>query len=141
MKLNLGCGPYKADGYVNIDKNPQQHPDLECDLRGGIPFANDTIKEVRAWHFLEHFDNDPLLDLIAEAYRVLQPGGLFDIAVPLGVTGCLDHCMIFTDFSFDQLCRDGGSYFNRTFSWKEVSRSIEDLGWAKVLHIILRAEK
>ena len=32
MKLNLGCGQNKFDGFVNVDKAPECDPDRAVDL-------------------------------------------------------------------------------------------------------------
>ena len=102
-KVNIGCGPYKEGGYINIDINPIHNPDIVRDVTRGLPFDSDSVSEIRAYHFLEHLDNHDTIFVIKECYRVLIDGGMLDIVVPLGNSGELDHKMQFTETSFDLL--------------------------------------
>lgn len=142
-KLNLGSGFYPKPGYVNLDVNPRQKPDIFRDVRRGLPFDTNSIKEVSATHLLEHLSPPEVLDLIEEVYRVLIPGGEFHIGVPLGLTGCLDHRSIYEEHSFDQLSTDDAPvYFNRSFRWQLVTKQVLDDNprW-RTLCVELRAVK
>lgn len=83
MKLNLGCGQNKIDGYVNVD---QAHdPDEKVDLEEfPWPWANDSVEEVRAHHILEHLGRTPdgFVGVMKEMYRVCKHGAKVDIVVP-----------------------------------------------------------
>ena len=53
MKLNLGCGDKKIDGYTNVDVCGE--PDVLCDLsQFPWPFESNSVEEVFSSHFLEH---------------------------------------------------------------------------------------
>jgi predicted SAM-dependent methyltransferase len=118
-KVNLGCATYKLQDYINIDINPKVEPDIVRDVRRGLPFDDSSVDEVYTSHFLEHLDPDNFLFLVGEIYRVLIPSGLWTILVPLGVTGDLDHKMIFTRDSFDVLTREEtANYFNIPMRWR-----------------------
>jgi len=83
VKLNLGCGLRKLEGYINIDNRPEVEPDFVCDLSEGFPWDDNSIDEVRAYDFLEHIRaGQPVVDLIEEIYRVLKPGGIFESFTP-----------------------------------------------------------
>lgn len=82
MKINLGCGFRKIEGYTNIDNRPEVNPDMVCDVLNGLPFDDDSIDEVRAFDFLEHIPLGKTIQVIEEIYRVLKPGGIFESLTP-----------------------------------------------------------
>lgn len=85
MKLNLGCGQNKLQGYVNIDKYPTFNPDLVWDLeRTPYPFDTNSVSEIAAYHVLEHIGQttDVFLAIIKEIHRIMAPGGAMEIKVP-----------------------------------------------------------
>jgi len=81
MRLNIGCGPKKKEGYVNIDINPHYEPDKIMDITKKWSFENDSIDEVLLDNVIEHLDVDVLVWL-SEATRVLKPNGLLKIVCP-----------------------------------------------------------
>jgi len=84
MKLNLGCGYNKKDGYVNVDKDEGCSPDLCFDItRADWPVDTSVIEEVLAEHILEHLEGtEPYLTFWKELYRVCQHGAEIRIEVP-----------------------------------------------------------
>ena len=82
MKLNLGCGFRKKAGHVNVDIQARVEPDLICDVAQGLPFADSTIDEVRAFDFLEHIPLGKTMGVIEEIWRVLKPDGLLEHFTP-----------------------------------------------------------
>lgn len=133
--LNLGCGPYKIDGAINLDSNAGWKPDVVRDVARGLPFDDKSVDLVTTSHFLEHLDTTTLMFLIPEIYRVLKTGGDWKIVVPIGNTGDIEHVKLFTEDSFDILCRDEASTHFGPMKWKWVSDRIEK----NALNLILRA--
>jgi len=82
MKLNLGCGVHKLEGYINIDISSKCKPDVVCDINKGLTFKNESIQEIKASHILEHIDD--LIFVMNECWRVLKVGGILNIEVPNG---------------------------------------------------------
>ena len=82
LKLHLGCGSNRKQGWVNIDLfNPSA--DLALDLRERFPFDDGTVSEIYSEHVLGHFDYPiDARHLLAECLRVLEPDGVFNIGVP-----------------------------------------------------------
>jgi len=85
MKLNLGCGFNKRDGYINVDKFDTCRPDLLMDVEV-CPWRFDTnqVDEVLFNHSLEHMghDTDTFLGIMRELYRVCKPRANVQINVP-----------------------------------------------------------
>lgn len=81
LKLNLGCGPNRKSGWVNIDLATTA--DLRLDLRQGIPLPDGSAAIIYSEHFFEHLDYpNEARRFLGEARRVLAPGGRFRVGVP-----------------------------------------------------------
>ena len=79
LKLHLGCGPEKFEGWTNIDFEERYKPDILADARE-LPFEDNVADEIYASHLLEHFDHrEPVLE---EWHRVLKIGGNITLVVP-----------------------------------------------------------
>lgn len=79
-KLNLGCGYDKREGFINTDKFPQTNPDLILDVDCKFPFEDNKFEYVLCSHILEHTKD--LIFTMGEIYRVLEDGGIVEIAIP-----------------------------------------------------------
>lgn len=85
MKLNLGCGHNKLEGFVNCDLRAECAPDRVVDLESlPWPFESDRADEVVLSHVLEHVGQaaNVYLAIIKELYRVCRDGAVVRIAVP-----------------------------------------------------------
>jgi hypothetical protein len=83
LRLNLGCGMNRLDGYVNVDRHGE--PDLRHDLEVvPWPWLDDSVSEVLLKHVLEHLGRDPnrYLEIMKELYRICQDGATIRIVVP-----------------------------------------------------------
>ena len=123
LRLDLGCGYTKAEGFVGLDdessakaQTVDQHnaPDVYIDLaHTRIPFADDSCGEVRTSHFLEHVDDVDLVHLFDEMFRLLRPGGTLLIVVPYGRSSdgmVPGHRLYLTEEFFDR-----NRYFQERF--------------------------
>jgi hypothetical protein len=83
IKLNIGCGKRRIEGFVHVDAYAGENVDLVCDIRSlSKHFAPGSIAEIYASHVLEHFGRNEVLGLMTEWARMLRPGGIMRIAVP-----------------------------------------------------------
>ncbi|WP_431821604.1 class I SAM-dependent methyltransferase [Burkholderia sp. F1] len=85
VKVDLGCGPVKRDGFVGIDRFPMRGVDIVCDLDQGIPLPDDSVDYLVASHSLEHFRDLP--SVIQEIHRICKDRALVTIVVPYAATG------------------------------------------------------
>jgi len=82
LKLHLGCGDNIKKGWVNIDFFYTK-ADLLIDLRKKLPFSTGSCAIIYSHHFLEHLGYpEPANSFLKECYRILKPGGIFDVGVP-----------------------------------------------------------
>jgi Flp pilus assembly protein TadD/predicted SAM-dependent methyltransferase len=80
-KLNLGCGPSRKDGFLNVDLFPGG--DMTLDIRRGLPFDSDCCDLIFSEHCFEHFDYpEAITQLFRECLRVLSRGGALRFSVP-----------------------------------------------------------
>lgn len=85
IKLNLGCGTKKRDGFVNVDKFPTFSPDVVWDLETfPWPFDDNAADYIVMSHVLEHLGStaDIFFGIMKELYRVSAPGAQIVVAVP-----------------------------------------------------------
>src|SRR3546814_18281578 len=85
LKLNIGCGFNKLDGYLNVDGFSDCAPDMLWDLESTPwPFDEDAVDEIYANHVLEHLGQatGTFFAIVREIYRVVRHGGEVQINVP-----------------------------------------------------------
>ena len=80
LVVDIGCGAAKDEkGVVRLDLSPGPAVDVAGDALS-LPFLDSTVDAVLAIRVLEHV-KDPV-KVVAEALRVLRPGGLVVAVVP-----------------------------------------------------------
>ncbi|MDO8952234.1 MAG: methyltransferase domain-containing protein [Draconibacterium sp.] len=81
LKIDLGCGPNKKEGFRGMDILPLPGVDYVINLEEGFNFiGNNSVDEFYSSHFLEHVQNFELI--LSEIHRTLKPGGLCTVIVP-----------------------------------------------------------
>lgn len=80
IRLDLGCGASKREGFIGLDLHPEA--DIQWNITQGLPFADNTVLEIRSDHFFEHLELPEVVKIFQECYRVLIPDGILDFTVP-----------------------------------------------------------
>jgi predicted SAM-dependent methyltransferase len=105
MKIHLGCGNNKKEGYLNCDISEEVNPDKIVDLNKELPFEDNSVDEIIIEHVMEHF-HEPL-KIMKEFYRICKNGAIVKIKVPYfaheSAFSMLDHYHFFSWTSFDML--------------------------------------
>ena len=81
LKLNVGASGNQLDGWLSIDIRA----DDTCfgmDAAKPWPFETASAEAINSEHFIEHLELDQARVYLAEAYRVLRPGGLIRTTTP-----------------------------------------------------------
>lgn len=81
VRLNVGCGAFKMDGFINIDKSNYYQPDLEADALD-LPYDPGTVDEIYAGHLLEHLPFTDGLKALHYWHSLLKEGGLMSVVTP-----------------------------------------------------------
>ena len=82
MKLNLGCGNFYFNDYINIDINKKIKADYYLDLeKDRLPFEDSSCDEVYIHHVLEHL-GEGYFHCIKEIYRVCKHGARVIVVFP-----------------------------------------------------------
>lgn len=83
MRLNIGSGSEKLEGYLNIDpysdEADSKHNFL---LLGSYPYVNNSVEEIVMYHCIEHIQERNHITFLNEFYRLLEPGGYLLISFP-----------------------------------------------------------
>jgi SAM-dependent methyltransferase len=82
MKLHLGCGEKKFDGYINIDIREEVKPDVIDDISKLSEFNESTAELIYACHVLEHFGRHEYINVLKRWHKILKSGGVLRISVP-----------------------------------------------------------
>lgn len=83
MKVDLGCGRRKKEGYIGVDSIDFPGVDFVFDAGSAIyPWNDGTVDEIYSCHMVEHLKAEERVHLVNECHRVLKKGGLLYIQVP-----------------------------------------------------------
>ncbi len=80
IKIELGCGRTKQEGYIGVDRFDMPGVDVVADLNSKFPFDDDSIDEIWACHSLEHLED--LSHVFSEIYRIIKNKGIVRILAP-----------------------------------------------------------
>lgn len=82
--IEIGGGTLVQPGWVNLDSRNGDGDWRRMAQDTPWPAADNSIDGIRASHVMEHIPaGQPRIDVMNEAHRVLKPGGVFEIIVPL----------------------------------------------------------
>jgi ubiquinone/menaquinone biosynthesis C-methylase UbiE len=109
IKLNLGAGRTKMEGFINCDKAPEVNPDMIVDMEERLPFDDNSVDYIYSAHCLEHINPVKFRFVLSEIARVACDGCILELRLPFDNMGCrvnFDHYRTFNWSSFDQLCEE-----------------------------------
>lgn len=87
--LNVGCGPFPKDNFINLDYEWRPGLDICWDItKKAYPLTNEKVEGIFTEHCLEHIPYEKCIENLKEFYRLLKPGGTLRIVVPDGEIYC-----------------------------------------------------
>lgn len=81
LKLHLGCGWKRFDGYINADLHITDATDVICDVTR-LPWPDGSAAVVESHHVIEHISHTKVADALADWHRLLCPGGRLVLECP-----------------------------------------------------------
>lgn len=83
LRINLGCGGKRVDGFLGVDIIDGTAVDIRMDVMQYLrSLPAGSVQEIYTRHFLEHVRPDDLRPMLLEFDRVLRPGGQIRVIVP-----------------------------------------------------------
>lgn len=119
VKVDLGCGNWKPDGFLGVDIVSGSNVDIVANLTQEFPFASNTIDYVRAHDIVEHLPDR--IYTMNEIWRISRPNAIADIRVPStdgrGAFQDPTHVSFWNRNSFQYYCVEFPSYIKLCWSY------------------------
>jgi len=80
LRLNLGSGEDRREGYTHVDLRPDC-ADVLGDVRA-LPFGENSADHILALDILEHLPPSASLSTLRHWHDILEPGGRLTLRVP-----------------------------------------------------------
>ena len=125
MKLHIGCGYIKKEGFINIDKSPDVNPDMIIDIEKELPFPDNSVDEIFSNRVLEHVRPEYWSFVLDEIYRVCKNGAIIELHLPFDnvKNRCdIDHYRCFSFHSFDHCIEGNKRNYYRKFRVKMLNK-------------------
>ena len=82
MKLHLGCGNKRIEGFMNVDIRPGNNVDIIDNISELNSVDNSSVELIYASHVLEHFGRHEYINVLERWYDLLKKGGKLRLSVP-----------------------------------------------------------
>lgn len=99
IRLHVGCGDNRFDGYINIDAvSPEADWNVDLDA---IRLPDSSVARIEGYHVIEHLSLLQAKSFLKDAHRLLHPGGKIILEYP--DIGKIARLLARADFSPDFL--------------------------------------
>jgi predicted SAM-dependent methyltransferase len=82
VRINLGSGHWKFEGWVNVDLDAGSAPEVCADLSAGLPFQTGVADLMHSEDFIDQLEIEQAADFFRECHRILKPGGVLRVLTP-----------------------------------------------------------
>ena len=81
VRLHLGCGQRRLDGFVNIDHLSTSATDYVGDITS-LPCRAGSVDRIETYHVIEHLPRPAVEAVLDHWLRLLKPGGTLVLECP-----------------------------------------------------------
>jgi len=151
-KIDIGCGIVKKPDTIGVDvlDFSKEYPEGEfkqCDIDNeNLPFEDDSIDGIYAFHILEHCNN--LVHAMEEMWRVCKPDAKIIIQVPhqnsVWAWGDPTHVRCFNQNTFRFFVRGyyrNGSAYNFNCDFDIEKLEITDADFIDIVYIVVKPKR
>jgi hypothetical protein len=115
VKLDLGSGKKKKEGFIGVDCRKFDGVDVVCDLgKDKWPWSDDTVSEIHCSHMVEHLAALERVHFVNEAHRVLRKGAKATIVTPNWAS-----CRAYGDLTHQWPPISESWYYHLNAKWRE----------------------
>lgn len=81
LRLHLGCGQQRLEGFINIDLNPSPATDYVGSIVD-LPCPAGSVERIESYHVIEHLPHPTVPAALRAWNRALRPGGTLVLECP-----------------------------------------------------------
>lgn len=117
LRLDLGCGKSKKDGFIGVDIRKNVNPDKVLNLgKDKWPWKPQSVKESQAIHLVQYLSSEERIHFFNELHRVMIDGAKSTMVVPHW-NSLRSHQDPFCKFPL--VCETSFLYLNK--EWREMN--------------------
>lgn len=125
MKLDLGCGGKKREGFIGVDQYPMEGVDVVLNIgTDPWPWEDGSVEEIHSSHFLEHLTAAQRVHFVNEAFRVMKEGARALIITPHWASN-----RAYGDFTHQWPPVAEMFYYYLKQAWRDVNAPHTDVKW------------
>ncbi len=125
IKLDLGCGKNKKEGFIGVDQRKFDGVDVVLNLiKDKWPWKSGSVSEIHMSHALEHFTGPERVKIFNEMYRVMRTG-----ATALITTPYYGSERAYGDFTHKWPPVAGFLYYYLSKEWRAENAPDNDIQW------------
>ena len=80
IRVNLGCGNKRKEGFIGVDKFPCDAVDKIADIEQSLPFDENSVDEIWMDNVIEHIRDIP--KLMFDMHKICKNGAEIQIITP-----------------------------------------------------------
>ena len=82
MKLSIGAGLRRMEGWTHVDIDPALQPGIVADIARPLPLPDDSVACIFCEEVLTQIPPAACVAFLTECRRVLKPGGVVRVLMP-----------------------------------------------------------